>query len=175
MGWLFFLATPIVALGPEPDKTAPVPARQHLLTIEGENDITFAPAAGLNSSKLEYRARIEYVVKTRTGDELEGDAGTTSKKKTKSKATRTARKAKKAEVDDEPPPTVASAVDIAIHAAEMDFLQNGQTVVQSRISRSRFQGRFSPDAGLEPRLSGSTPSAPGSAETLRRHGRLGVA
>ena len=28
----------------------------------------------------------------------------------------------------------------------MDFLQNGQTVVQSRITRARFQGRLMPDA-----------------------------
>jgi hypothetical protein len=146
MGWLFFLATPLVAFGSEPQKLAPAPARQHVLTIEGENDITFAPAANINPSKLEYRARIEYLVKTRTSDELDADAGSTSKKKTKSKSPRTARKAKKADLDDEPAPTVASAVDIAIHAAEMDFLQNGQTVVQSRITRSRFQGRFMPNA-----------------------------
>jgi hypothetical protein len=137
---------PIVAFASEPEKIAPAPARQHVLTIEGENDITFAPAAGLNPSKLEYRARIEYLVKTRSSQELEADAGSTSKKKTKSKATRTSKKAKKADVDDEPAPTIASAIDIAIHAAEMDFLQNGRTVVQSRISRSRFQGRFMPDA-----------------------------
>ena len=59
---------------------------------------------------------------------------------------RTAKKVKKADTDDEPAPIVASAVDIAIHAAEMDFLQNGQTVVQSRITRARFQGRLMPDA-----------------------------
>ena len=137
MVWLFFLAAPIVAFGSEPEKTAPASARQHVLTIEGENDITFAPAAGLNPSKVEYRARIEYLVKTRTGQELEADAGTTSKKKTRSKATRTAQERPRRPNQRTTSPAASPSrprVDIAIHAAEMDFLQNGQTVVQSRIS-----------------------------------------
>ena len=144
--WLLVLSAPSTLLGSEQDKAAPVKPRQHLLTIEGENNVTFVPAAGLNPAKVEYRARIEYLVKTRSGQEIEADAKAASKKKTRSKPARTAKKSKKAGADDEPPPTVASAVDIAIHAAEMDFLQNGQTVVQSRITRAGFQGRFMPDA-----------------------------
>ncbi len=148
MTLLFVLAAPLVALGSQPETGAPVKPRQHLLTIEGENNVTFVPAAGLDPFKVEYRARIEYLVKKRTGQEVEADAPSTStsKKKTRSKATRAAKKVKKAGADDEPLATVVSAVDLAIHAAEMDFLQNGQTVVQSRITRARFQGRFMPDA-----------------------------
>ena len=146
MLWLLILAAPLTAFGSEQEKPAPVKPRQHLLTIEGENNVTFVPAAGLNPASVEYRARIEYLVKTRSGQEIEAEAKAASKKKTRSKPRRTAKKTKKADADDEPPPTVASAVDIAIHAAEMDFLQNGQTVVQSRITRAGFQGRFMPDA-----------------------------
>ena len=54
-----------------PKSAAPSSPRQHILTIEGENNVTFVPAAGLNPFKVEYRARIEYLVKTRTGKELE--------------------------------------------------------------------------------------------------------
>ena len=148
ISWLFVFAAPLAAFGSEQETAAPVKPRQHLLTIEGENNVTFVPAAGLDPFKIEYRARIEYLVKTRSGQEVEADSSSNSasKKKTRSKAARAAKKGKKADADDEPAPTVASAVDIAIHAAEMDFLQNGQTVVQSRITRARFQGRFMPDA-----------------------------
>lgn len=162
MGWLCVYAAPIVAFGDEPEKSAPAAPRQHVLTIEGENNVTFAPAAGLNPFKVEYRARIEYLVKTRTGQELEADTTTASKKKARSKAARTAKNSKKKDAD-EPPPTVAWAVDIALHAAEMDFLQNGQTVVQSRISRARFQGRFMPDA---PVLSVTYREAPPALQDL---------
>jgi hypothetical protein len=147
MTWLFLVAAPMAAFGSEPGAGTPVKPRQHLLTIEGENHVTFVPAAGLDPRKVEYRARIEYLVKTRTGKEVEADTSSTaSKKKTRSKGTRAAKKLKKADLDDEPAPNVASAVDLAVHAAEMDFLQNGETVVQSRITRARFEGRFMPEA-----------------------------
>ncbi len=146
MLWLLILPAPLTVFGSEQEKTPPAKPRQHLLTIEGENNVTFVPAAGLNPATVEYRARIEYLVKTRSGQEIEAEAKSTSKKKTRSKPARTAKKTKKADADDEPSPTVASTVDIAIHSAEMDFLQNGQTVVQSRITRAGFQGRLMPDA-----------------------------
>jgi hypothetical protein len=155
--WLLLLSAPLTVFGSEQEKAAPSKPRQHLLTIEGENNVTFVPAAGLNPAKVEYRARIEYFVKTRSGQEVEADSRSASKKKTRSKPARTAKRIKKSDADDEPPPTVASAVDIAIHAAEMDFLQNGQTVVQSRITRAGFQGRLMPDA---PVLSVDYRSAP---------------
>jgi hypothetical protein len=146
VGWLCIGAAPIVAFGSEPDEPAPAPPKQHVLTIEGENNVTFAPVAGRNPTELQYRARIEYLVKSRTAQELD-DASmlAPSKKKARSKPARSAGRSKKKDPD-EPAPEVASAVDIAIHAAELDFLQNGQTVVQSRISRARFQGRFMPEA-----------------------------
>jgi hypothetical protein len=102
-------------------------------------------AVGQNPATVEYQARIEYLVKTRTAEELKGDKTVAAiTKKGRNKSTRGAKKAKKADGDGEPG-SVSSAVDIAIHAAEMDFLQNGQTVVQSRITRDRFQGRLMPE------------------------------
>ena len=145
MLWLFVFSAPLTVFGSEQEKAPPSKPRQHLLTIEGENNVTFVPAAGLEPATVEYRARIEYLVKTRSGQEVEAETKAASKKKTRGKLARTAKKSKKADADDEPPPTVASAVDIAIHAAEMDFLQNGETVVQSRMTRAGFQGRLMPD------------------------------
>ena len=176
MGWLCVVATPLVAAASKPDETTPVKPRQYILTIEGENDVAFVPAAGLDPLKVEYRARIEYLVKTRTGQEIAAETAAAGKKKSRSKPARTAKKAKKTADDDEPPPAVASAVDVAIHAAEMDFLQDGQTVVQSRISRSRFQGRFLPDAPvLSVAYRDAAPHAPGPAQAFRCHRSLRLA
>jgi hypothetical protein len=163
IAWSFILITPLAACGSEQEKAAPAKPRQHLLTIEGENNVTFVPRAGLDPATVEYRARIEYLVKTRSAQEVEAEAKTASKKKIRSKPARTAKKTKKTDADDEPPPTVASAVDIAIHAAEMDFLQNGQTVVQSRMTRAGFQGRLMPET---PVLSVDYRSAPPMLQDL---------
>jgi hypothetical protein len=146
IAWFFILIAPLTSCGSEQDKAAPTKPRQHVLTIEGENNVTFVPRAGLDPATVEYRARIEYLVKTRSGQEVEAEAKAAGKKKTRGKPARTAKKSKKIDADDEPAATVASAVDIAIHAAEMDFLQNGQTVVQSRMTRAGFQGRLMPEA-----------------------------
>ncbi len=163
IAWFFILIAPLAACGSEQDKAAPTKPRQHVLTIEGENNVTFVPRAGLDPASVEYRARIEYLVKTRSGQEVEAEAKAASKKKTRSKPARTAKKSKKTDADDEPPASVASAVDIAIHAAEMDFLQNGQTVVQSRMTRAGFQGRLMPEA---PVLSVDYRSAPPMLQDL---------
>ncbi len=146
MTGLFILGAPLAVLGSEQDAGTPNKPRQHVLSIEGENNISFRAAAALEPAKIEYRARIEYLVKTRNAQQIEADSKSANKKKSRTSRARTSKKVKKAGDEDEPEPTVASAVDIAIHAAEMDFLQNGQTLVQSRISRARFQGRFMPDA-----------------------------
>ena len=173
--WLFILAAPVAAGEPKADPAAPVKARQHVLSIAGDNNITFRAEAGLDPAKVEYRGGgLNISSRRRNGQEVEADAASASQE-TRSKASRTAKKIKKASADDEPAPKVASAVDIAIHAAEMDFLQNGQTVVQSRISRAKFQGRFMPDA---PVLSVSFREAPPPLqdlfETIRRHRGFGA-
>ena len=60
-------------------------------------------------------------------------------------------------------PKAASAIDITLHSTEMRLRQNDQVVVESRISRSRFQGRLRPDA---PVLSVSYKEAPPALELL---------
>ncbi len=152
----------VVAGGAQPEPTTPAPPRRHVLTIEGENIVTFLPVVGLRPSQVEYQARIEYLVKTRTRLDDEATSENTSKKKTRSKAKRPADKTRK-QRNDAASALVASAVDVAIHGTEMEFRQNGQVVVQSRISRARFQGRFLP---TNPVLSVSYRDAPPALQEL---------
>ena len=63
--WLSLLAAPLAVLGSEQDSGTPAKPGKHVLTIEGENNISFRAAAALEPAKVEYRARIEYLVKTR--------------------------------------------------------------------------------------------------------------
>ena len=43
------------------------PGRQHRLTIEGENNLTFLPRLGLPPLKVDYKAKVEYIIDTRLG------------------------------------------------------------------------------------------------------------
>ena len=54
----------IIAAGARPGERPRLPGRPHLLTIEGANTVTFVPQAGLNPYRIEYRARVEYLVNT---------------------------------------------------------------------------------------------------------------
>lgn len=57
-------------------------------------------------------------------------------------------------------------MDVAVHSTEMRFWQNAKTLVESRISRARFKGRFQPEA---PVLSVSYNEAPPALqEVLKR-------
>ena len=110
-----------------------------MLTIEGDNTVIFAPRAGLAAVKVDYKARIEYIVNTRTGD-----AAITTKKSSRKSSASTARSRQKD--GGKPPAKVAAAVDIFIHSSERKFRLNDQTVIDSRLSRSRLQGQISPDS-----------------------------
>jgi hypothetical protein len=50
------------------------PGRQHRLTIEGENTVTFVPQAGLPPLQIDYKATIEYIVNTRFGKQTKPSA-----------------------------------------------------------------------------------------------------
>ncbi len=126
------LGAPLAVFGSEQDSVTPSKPQQHALSIDGENHLSFLAAAALEPAKIEYRARVEYLVKTRNAQEVEADAKSANKKKSRTSRARTSKKVKKTGTEDEPEQTVAFAVDIAIHAAEMEFPQNSQTVVQSR-------------------------------------------
>ncbi len=159
---VIILGSTIVAAGARPGQRPRLPGRQHLLTIEGENTVTFVPQAGLNPRRIDYHARVEYLVNTRSTGEAktaaEADGKNTSEHQTAGspEATRQ-KKASKAALK------VAGAVDITLHSTEMRLRQNDQVVVESRISRTRFQGRLQPDA---PVLTVSYKEAPPALELL---------
>src|SRR3954451_19149133 len=60
---LILSATALARLAPAPIP----PGRQHRLTIEGENTLTFLPRSGLPPLKLDYKVQTEYIVDTRLG------------------------------------------------------------------------------------------------------------
>lgn len=133
--WVIILASVLAMALARPGRAAVPPGRQHVLTIEGENTVTFAPRAGLAGAKVDYKARIEYIVNTRTGD-----AAISTKKSGRKSSTSTARSRKKD--GGEAPGKVSSAVDIIIHSTEMKFHHNDQTIIDSHMSRSRLQGQI---------------------------------
>lgn len=155
------IAAALVAAGAPPADPRRPQGRQHLLTIQGESTVTFVPQVGLNTYRIEYQARIEYLVNTRNsgaaGIAAESGVKESPEHKTGSAPGRTKKKGSKAA------PKVASAVDVALHSTEMKLSQNGQVVMESRISRTRFQGRLQPGA---PVLTVSYREAPPALELL---------
>lgn len=133
----------VLAASPGMVLAALPPGRPYVLTIKGENTITFAPESGLSPLPIDYKARIEYLVNTREikrAADTEPAAGKKARPRSKRRAGRDAR----------PPgddvPGAAGAVDLALHSAEMALRQREQMVVQTRISRAGFQGRLLPGA-----------------------------
>jgi len=143
--WLFILPSLVIAAGAMGAAGSLPPGRQHVLTIEAENTIRFRDELGLGPRQIDYRARVEYIVNTRERLEAETKPATSVKKKA-GRAASSTRKKVKTQGGGETAPRIAGAVDVAVHATEMKFRQNGQMVVESRVSRNRFQGRFQPDA-----------------------------
>ncbi len=138
------------------------PGRPNVLTIKGETTVTFVPESGLPPLPIDYKARIEYLVHTRglePGPTQEGGA------RARKRAGRRTARGSGGEVEgaDDAGPRPSGAVDLAVHSAEMTLRQNGQMVVQSRVNRSRFQGRLRPDA---PALSVSYNQAPPALQEL---------
>ncbi len=142
-----WIAVPIlVACWSAAGSAALPPGRPYVLTIKGDNTVTFEPATGLAPLPIDYKASIEYLVNSRK-IEPGGPKGKAVRKPTgRGRSGRAGRVEKKA--DDDGAPKVSGAVDIAVHSAEMAFRQNQQMVVQSRVSRARFQGRFLPEAPI---------------------------
>ena len=177
MTWLFlFCARRSSPSGPSPRAGSPGKPRQHLLRSRAKTTSRSVPAAGLDPAKVEYRARIEYLVKTRTGDEVEADAARPSKKKTRSKTTAGGEEGQKAGRGRRAP------ADGRLRGRYRDPCR------RDGLPAKRSDGGAVADhpgeipgpvharcTGLERRLQGSTPAAPGPAETIRRHRGLGVA
>ena len=136
------------------------PGRQHRLTIEGTSTVTFLPQAGLPPLNFDYKARVEYIIDTRLGKEPSPSTLTSTEEVVEKKApvksggSSARARAKKAE---NPAMKVSGAVDLSLHSTEMNFRQDGRSVLETRMSRSRFQGRLQPDA---PVLNVSSNEAP---------------
>src|SRR5947209_7887398 len=125
------------------------PGRQYLLTIEGENTVTFLPQLGLPPGKIEYQARIEYIVDTRYGketrpssepeDDIEGDDPPVEKAVAKTTKARSSSKSARAKKGANPALKASGAVDLSLHSSEMSFKQNGQPILERKITRNAFQ------------------------------------
>ncbi len=130
------------------------PGRQHRLTIEGENTITFIPEAGLPPFPIDYKASIEYIIDTRFGKETKPSAEEVKPKveepaapeKTSVKAKGASAKAKAKKKSEIPPSRATGAVDLSLHSSEITLRQAGQPVLETRVTRSKFQGRLQPDS-----------------------------
>jgi hypothetical protein len=129
----------VAIAGARPVWGAIPPGRQHVLTIEGDITVIFATRAGLPEAKVDYKARIEYIVNTRAGEAL------ASAKKSGRKTSTSAAKSRRQDSADVSG-KASAAVDIFIHSTERRFRLNEQTLVDSHMSRSRLQGRINPDA-----------------------------
>jgi len=121
------------------------PGRQHRLTIEGENNLTFLPQSGLPPLKVDYKAKVEYIIDTRLGKgpKAPSTEEVAEKKPVARNGGPSRSRAKKGE---NPASKVSGAVDLSLHSTEMNFRQNGLSVVETRMSRARFQGRLLPDS-----------------------------
>ena len=131
------------AMGAKPSEKEGPPGQEYLLTIQGENTITFVPLpqGRLDPLKIDYEAEISYFVDTRTAEDEK--AGDTAKKK--KPATRKSN-SNVGKSRAEPTVTATSALDVLIHSANSRFRQNGTVMLESKISRASFQGRLLPDA-----------------------------
>jgi hypothetical protein len=130
--------------------TGPIPpGRQHRMTIEGENTITFLPQLNMPDVKVDYVAKFEYIVDSRYGkepkptDDKEKDEDeSTEPAVAKTSVKKAKAKTKKAE---NPGSRATGAIDVSLHSSERVFRQNGVPIVEMKVSRSKFQGRPQPE------------------------------
>ena len=161
---MIFAVSVIATVGVRLSASAIPPGRQYRLTIEGENTVTFLPQLGLPPGKIDYQAKIEYIVDTRFGKETkpsseteaktesegegEGDDPPVEKTSAKSTKARSSSKSARAKKNDNPALKASGAVDLSLHSSEMSFRQNGQPILERKISRNAFQGRLQPDSPI---------------------------
>jgi hypothetical protein len=146
------------------------PGRQHRLSLEGENTVTFLARSGLPPVKLDYKLKVEYIVDTRYGKESKPSSEkddepepeeVPAKKAVIKKSTRA-----KTKVAETPASKVTGAIDLSLHSFERNFRQNGQSILETRASRSRFQGRLQPEA---PVFNVSSKDAPLPMQEILKH------
>lgn len=120
------------------------PGRPYVLTIKGENNVTFVPEIRRPPVRVEYKAAIEYLVNTRDIQQAAAKKGATARKKTRRSGSK-AQGRDSDEADDSDNPRAAAVVDLALHSAELNHKNSMGVAIQTRVSRSRFQGQFSPE------------------------------
>ena len=141
------------------------PGRQYRLSIEGENTVTFLPQAGLAPVKVDYKAKVEYIVDTRYGKPSKEATDPVEEAPSKKVAVKKGSRAKAKEAE-APAPKVTGAIDLSLHSTEMAFRQNDQTVVETKMTRARFQGRLQPDS---PALNVTATDAPARLQEMLKN------
>lgn len=136
----------IVAAAPRAALAGLPPGRPYVLTIKGDSTITFVPEAGLAPLPIDYKARVEYLVNSRSIEATAAREPSSRKKMRRKGSSRGDHAQPRPSSDDGNRPS--AAVDLALHSAEITLRHRGQVVVQSRINRARFQGRLLPDAPI---------------------------
>jgi hypothetical protein len=126
------------------------PGRQHRLSIEGENTVTFLARSGLDPVKFDYKLKVEYIVDTRYGKESKPSTDKDTEPPTEEVAVRKAIVKKgsraKTKAAETPASKVSGAIDLSLHSFERNYRQNGQSILETKASRARFQGRVQPEA-----------------------------
>lgn len=126
------------------------PGRQHRLSIEGENTVTFHARTGLAPVGFDYKLKVEYIVDTRYGKESKPSTDETSKPPAEEVAAKkpAVKKSSKAKgkAAETPASKVTGAIDVSLHSFERNYRQDGRSILETRASRSRFQGRIQPEA-----------------------------
>ena len=139
------------------------PGRQYRLSIDGENTITFRPQANLPVLKIDYNAHFEYIVDTWLIKESKTPSDA-PQGRGKSRTAAGSNRNKARGQDGEAPARKASReVDVSLHSAEVVYRHNGQAMLETKMSRSRFQGRLQPDS---PVLSVAAKEAPPRLQEL---------
>lgn len=123
------------------------PGRPYVFTMKGDSTVTFEPQTGLAPLPIDYKAGVEYLVNVRN---LNAEAKSTPAKKRprRRRPARPANQQEKSDPEAEGRPKTAGLVEFALHSAEISLRHRGQMVVETRIRRSRFQGRLLPEAPI---------------------------
>jgi hypothetical protein len=148
------------------------PGRQYRMSIEGENTVTFVARAGLAPMKFDYKLKVEYIVDTRYGKETKPSTSTekdddppAEEVPVKKAVVKKGSRAKKKDVE-APASKVTGAIDLSLHSFERNYRQNGLSILETKASRARFQGRVQPDA---PVFNVSSKDAPPPMQEILKH------
>jgi hypothetical protein len=131
------------------------PGRQHLLTINGENTITFIPQMNRPEFKVDYQVKVEYIVDSRYGKEPKTasteekdqakDDDSTEKPAVKTTAPANSKKSKSKKAAENPSLKATGAIEVSLHSTERLIRENGNPIVEMKANRSKIQGKLGPE------------------------------